>query len=137
MASATTSLGIRRDLFDDEHDEYRASFRAFLKAEVVPNHERWKENHLVDRDLFTKAAEHGFVAMAVPEEYGGAGIDDWRFNAVLAEESAHAGCAVLVDGPERRQRPRPAVPARPGQRGAAPALVPRHRQRRARSSRSR
>jgi acyl-CoA dehydrogenase len=99
MATATTTLGIRRELFDDVHEEYRASFRAFLQAEVVPNHEKWKADHLVSRELFTKAAEHGFVAMAVPEQYGGAGIDDWRFNAVLAEESSHLAVQSSWMGP--------------------------------------
>jgi alkylation response protein AidB-like acyl-CoA dehydrogenase len=80
----------RRPLFEDVHDDYRESFRRFLRAEVVPHHEAWQESHIVSRDLFTKAAEHGFLAMAVDEEYGGSGVADWRFNAVLAEEAAYA-----------------------------------------------
>jgi len=80
----------RRPLFEDVHDDYRESFRRFLRAEVVPHHEAWQEAHIVSRDLFTKAAEHGFLAMAVDEEYGGSGVADWRFNAVLAEEAAYA-----------------------------------------------
>ncbi len=88
--AVTTAPGARRPLFDDTHDDYRESFRRFLQAEVVPNHEEWQENHIVSRELFTKAGEYGFLAMAVPEEYGGSGVDDWRFNAVLAEEAAYA-----------------------------------------------
>jgi alkylation response protein AidB-like acyl-CoA dehydrogenase len=80
----------RRPLFEDVHDDYRESFRRFLQAEVVPQHEQWQENHVVARDLFTKAGEHGFLGMAVDEEYGGSGVADWRFNAVLAEEAAYA-----------------------------------------------
>jgi alkylation response protein AidB-like acyl-CoA dehydrogenase len=80
----------RRPLFEDVHDDYRESFRSFLQAEVVPNHEQWQADHIVSRDLFTKAAEYGFLAMAVDEEYGGSGVADWRFNAVLAEEAAYA-----------------------------------------------
>jgi acyl-CoA dehydrogenase len=88
--SITTAPGARRPLFEDVHDDYRESFRRFLQAEVAPHHEEWQEAHIVSRDLFTKAAEHGFLAMAVEEEYGGSGVDDWRFNAVLAEEAAYA-----------------------------------------------
>ena len=88
--SVTVAPGSRRPLFEDVHDDYRESFRRFLQAEVVPHHEEWQEAHIVSRDLFTKAAEHGFLAMAVEEEYGGSGVDDWRFNAVLAEEAAYA-----------------------------------------------
>jgi acyl-CoA dehydrogenase len=88
--SVTVAPGSRRPLFEDVHDDYRESFRRFLQDEVVPHHEQWQEDHLVSRELFTKAAEHGFLAMAVEEEYGGSGVDDWRFNAVLAEEAAYA-----------------------------------------------
>jgi acyl-CoA dehydrogenase len=86
----TTAPGARRPLFEDVHDDYRESFRRFLQAEVVPHHEAWQEAHIVSRDLFTKAAEHGFLAMAVEEEFGGSEVDDWRFNAILAEEAAYA-----------------------------------------------
>ncbi|MGK2877221.1 MAG: acyl-CoA dehydrogenase family protein [Solirubrobacterales bacterium] len=88
-----------RPLFEDVHEDYRASFRQFLEAEVVPKHEEWGEKHLVDRELFTKAGEHGFIAMAVDEEYGGFGVEDWRFNAILAEEAAYAGVQASWMGP--------------------------------------
>jgi alkylation response protein AidB-like acyl-CoA dehydrogenase len=88
-----------RPLFEDVHDDYRASFRQFLEQEVVPYHDQWGEDHLVSRELFTKAGEHGFIAMAVDEEYGGFGVDDWRFNAVLAEEAAYAGVQASWMGP--------------------------------------
>jgi alkylation response protein AidB-like acyl-CoA dehydrogenase len=88
-----------RPLYEDIHDDYRASFRRFLEAEVVPHHEEWGENHLVSRDLFTKAGEMGFLAMAVPEEHGGAGFDDWRLNAILSEEAAYLGVQASWMGP--------------------------------------
>ncbi|MDQ8045971.1 MAG: acyl-CoA dehydrogenase family protein [Patulibacter sp.] len=99
MATTTTTLGIRREIFDDVHEDYRESFRAFLQAEVVPNHEAWKKAHIVPRELFTKAAEGGFIAMDIPEEYDGVGIDDWRFHAVLAEECAYAAVQSSWMGP--------------------------------------
>lgn len=95
----TIAPGSRRPLFDDVHDDYRESFRRFLQAEVVPNHEAWSEAHIVPRELFAKAAEHGFLSMAIPEEHGGSGVDDWRFNAVLAEEAAYAGVQASWMGP--------------------------------------
>ena len=97
--AVTLAPGARRPLFEDIHDDYRESFRRFLQAEVVPHHEEWSKNHIVSRELFTKAAEFGFLAMAVPEEYGGSGVDDWRFNAVLAEEAAYAGVGSSWMGP--------------------------------------
>jgi alkylation response protein AidB-like acyl-CoA dehydrogenase len=87
--SVSVAPPARRALFDDVHDDYRESFRKFLAAEVVPHADAWSRAHIVPRELFVKAAEHGFLAMAVPEEYGGTGADDWRFNTVLGEEAAY------------------------------------------------
>ncbi len=88
-----------RTIFETEHDDYRESFRRFLEKEVVPEYPQWERDHIVPRSLFTKCAEYGFLAMEVPEEYGGPGVDDWRFNVVLAEEGVWAGVAPGIGGP--------------------------------------
>jgi acyl-CoA dehydrogenase len=90
---------VSRDLFEDIHADYRDSFRRFLASEVVPHVDDWNRAQLVPRELFSRAAAHGFLAMAVPERYGGAGVADWRFNAVLLEEAAHHGASVAWGGP--------------------------------------
>ena len=84
---------MRRTIFEDEHRDYRESVRRFLAAEVVPNHQRWEREGIVPRELFVKAARQGMLAMAVPEAYGGAGVEDFRFNQVVVEEVAYAGVA--------------------------------------------
>ncbi|HMT04410.1 MAG TPA: acyl-CoA dehydrogenase family protein [Solirubrobacterales bacterium] len=89
----------RREIFEPEHDDYRESFRRFLQAEVVPDFEEWSRKELVPKELFTKCAEYGFLAMDVPEEFGGSGVEDWRFNVVVAEESVWAGVADAMAGP--------------------------------------
>ena len=89
----------RRPIFDDEHEDYRESFRSFLAAEVAPNFEQWDKDGFVSRDLFRKAAEHGFMSMAVPEAYGGPGVEDWRFNVVLTEEAIRAGVGAAFGAP--------------------------------------
>jgi acyl-CoA dehydrogenase len=89
----------RREIFDDEHEQYRESFRRFIEAEIAPNFEEWDQAGHASRDLFGKAAEHGFLAIAVPEEYGGHGITDWRFTAVLTEEATRSGMAPAFGGP--------------------------------------
>jgi len=89
----------RRELFTDEQNEYRESYARFLQAEVVPNYKAWHDAQIVPRDLFTKCAEHGFLALEVPEQYGGNGVDDWRFNVVLGEESVRAGVGDAMGGP--------------------------------------
>src|ERR687886_1933318 len=82
---------MRRQLFDDAHEAFRDSFRRFLEKEVVPHHEQWERDGIVPREVFAAAGANGFVGMAVPEEYGGGGVDDFRFNVVLGEETAPAG----------------------------------------------
>jgi alkylation response protein AidB-like acyl-CoA dehydrogenase len=82
---------VRRRLFDDEHEQFRASVRAFLEKEAVPHHLEWEEAGLVDRELFRKAGDNGFLAMAAPERYGGGGVDDFRYNLVLSEEVQRLG----------------------------------------------
>ena len=95
----TTAAGTRGDLFDDVHDDFRESFRRFLEAEVVPNHDAWQEAHIVDRSLFEKAGENGFLALPIEEQYGGAEVTDWRFNAIMSEEAAYAGVQSSWMGP--------------------------------------
>ncbi|MFV0309554.1 MAG: acyl-CoA dehydrogenase family protein [Desertimonas sp.] len=80
---------MHRTLFDDTHDEFRSAFRTFLEREAVPHRERWDADGIVDRELFEKAGANGFLAIDVPEVYGGGGVKDFRFNQVIAEELQH------------------------------------------------
>jgi alkylation response protein AidB-like acyl-CoA dehydrogenase len=82
---------VQRTLFDDEHDLFRESVRGFIAAEIAPHHEAWEAAGIADRSLFTKAGALGFLAMAAPEELGGGGVDDFRYNVVIAEEVQRAG----------------------------------------------
>jgi alkylation response protein AidB-like acyl-CoA dehydrogenase len=82
---------VQRNLFDDEHELFRSSFRRWLDKEVVPHNDEWESAGIVPREVFKAAGEHGFLGMAVPEEYGGGGVDDFRYNVVIAEEIQAAG----------------------------------------------
>src|SRR5579884_1736611 len=82
---------MRRTLFDDEHEQFRASFRQFIDKEMVPRAAEWDAAGIVDRELFLAAGAHGFLGMAIPAEYGGGGVQDFRFNLVMNEELLAAG----------------------------------------------
>ncbi|HEY6532475.1 MAG TPA: acyl-CoA dehydrogenase family protein [Acidimicrobiales bacterium] len=84
---------MKRTLFDPEHDQFRASVRQFLAKEVEPRNEEFEAAGIVDRDVFLRAGEAGFLGFAVPEEFGGGGVRDFRYNAVLGEEAQAAGLA--------------------------------------------
>src|SRR5687767_472899 len=84
---------MKRELLEPEHEDFRDSFRTFLEREVSPHVEDWEREGIVPRELYAKAGEHGFVGIAVPERYGGAGIDDFRFNLVVGEEAQRVGAS--------------------------------------------
>jgi alkylation response protein AidB-like acyl-CoA dehydrogenase len=81
----------RRTLFDSEHDDFRAMVRDFLLAEAVPHTAQWERDGIISQEFWRKAAGQGLVGFSAPEEYGGAGIDDFRFNMILAEEIVRTG----------------------------------------------
>jgi acyl-CoA dehydrogenase len=84
---------IPRTIFADEHDEFRASVRGFLTREASPRTEEWETAGIIDRGFWIKAAAQGYVGFAAPEEYGGLGLHDFRFNAILDEEVVNTGAA--------------------------------------------
>jgi alkylation response protein AidB-like acyl-CoA dehydrogenase len=82
---------MERTIFNDEHDMFRAAFRQFVEQEIVPNHLDWERDGIVPRDLFTKAGASGFLGTDVPEQYGGGGVDDFRYNLIIGEEVQRSG----------------------------------------------
>jgi long-chain-acyl-CoA dehydrogenase len=82
---------MKRELFEDEHMMFRDAFRRFVEKEVVPHHAQWEKEGIVPRDLWLKAGASGFLGMDVPEELGGGGIKDYRYNAVIVEELTRVG----------------------------------------------
>src|SRR5438034_9996341 len=85
---------MRRRLLEDVHEDFRASFRTFVEREVVGEEGRygeWERAGIVPREVFARAGRGGFLAMAVPERYGGVGAEDFRLNLVIGEEAQRAG----------------------------------------------
>ncbi len=83
---------IQRTLFTPEHEAFRDSFRRFIENEIAPFHADWEEQGFVDRAVWNKAGENGFLCLTMPEEYGGAGADK-LYSVVQMEEVARAGCS--------------------------------------------
>jgi alkylation response protein AidB-like acyl-CoA dehydrogenase len=85
---------MKRTLFEDVHEDFRASFQTFLEREVLGDEGRygeWERAGIVPREVFALAGRGGFLGMAVPEAYGGAGAEDFRLNLVIGEETQRAG----------------------------------------------
>lgn len=80
-----------QSIYDDTHEMFRQSFRSFVDSEITPRWDEFEKAGIMDRGVYRSAGKHGFIGMAVPEQYGGGGTDDFRFNAIIAEEIALAG----------------------------------------------
>ncbi len=81
---------IPRTIFEPEHEQFRDSARKFFEAEAVPFHPQWEKEGQIDRNLWNKAGELGFLVPTAPEAYGGVAVD-FRYNAILNEEASRLG----------------------------------------------
>jgi alkylation response protein AidB-like acyl-CoA dehydrogenase len=88
---------IDRTLFSSDHEAFRDSFRRFVEKEITPFHEGWEEQGYVDREVWRKAGENGFLCMTMPEEHGGAGADK-LYSVAQMEEIARAGVSGIGFG---------------------------------------
>jgi alkylation response protein AidB-like acyl-CoA dehydrogenase len=84
---------VRRHLFDDEHHLFRESAATFVAREIVPIQEEVRSGRAIPRELWLRAGAQGLLGLSVPSRYGGSGVADFRFNAILQEELAKAGMA--------------------------------------------
>ncbi|MGV9711080.1 acyl-CoA dehydrogenase family protein [Gordonia sp. NPDC003424] len=78
---------------DIEHKHFRETVAKFVAEQITPQHENWEQAGQWDRSLFTEAGKNGLLGFPVPEEHGGPGVDDFRYNAIVIEETAKTGAA--------------------------------------------
>jgi alkylation response protein AidB-like acyl-CoA dehydrogenase len=89
---------MRRLIFEPEHEQFRQTVRHFMETEVAPHGERWRESGQVDREIYRKAGEAGLLCTWAEERFGGAGIDDFRFEQIIIEENmAHGDIGFYVN----------------------------------------
>lgn len=77
---------MKRSIYDEDHESFRASVREFLERSVIPHVEQHAADKAIPREFWLEAGRQGFLGLEIPEEHGGAGAGDYRFNAVLLEE---------------------------------------------------
>lgn len=82
---------MQKHLLEEEHLMFQEAFRTFIEKEVTPYHTQWEKDGQVSRDIWLKAGANGFLCMDLPEEYGGLGLKDFRYNAIIVEEMSRAG----------------------------------------------
>ncbi|MGI4746890.1 MAG: acyl-CoA dehydrogenase family protein [Janthinobacterium lividum] len=82
---------MRRLIFEPEHEQFRDNVRRFFLKEIKPHAEKWRNQGFVDREAYTKAGEQGYLLLWAAEEYGGAGVDDFRYEQIVYEENIRNG----------------------------------------------
>jgi alkylation response protein AidB-like acyl-CoA dehydrogenase len=82
---------MRRTIYTEDHQSFRETIRSFIEKEVTPVYDEWYEAGIVPHDFYLKLGELGVWGIQVPEEYGGAGIESFKYSAVITEELARAG----------------------------------------------
>ncbi|MEV0685406.1 acyl-CoA dehydrogenase family protein [Nocardia sp. NPDC050378] len=81
---------MRRELFTPDHESFRELARGFIEKRIAPNYAQWERDGRMPREVFGEMGELGLLGIALPEEFGGAGLRDYRYNVVLQEEAARA-----------------------------------------------
>jgi len=82
---------MQRSLYEPEHDAFRDSVRTFCEKQIAPFHADWEKAGIVPRELWLEAGKQGLLGTDVPEEFGGGGVKDFRYNCVVAEEVTRVG----------------------------------------------
>jgi alkylation response protein AidB-like acyl-CoA dehydrogenase len=82
---------VDRKHYEPEHVAFGEAFRAFAEKSIVPYYLDYEKAGITPREVFLEAGKGGFLGMAIPEEHGGGGVDDFRFNQALNEQIAAAG----------------------------------------------
>lgn len=76
---------MQRTILEPDHELFRESVQHFMEKEILPNVDQWEHDGNIDKEMFRKAGRAGLLGMAIPEVYGGGGVEDFRYNAVIVE----------------------------------------------------
>lgn len=71
--------------FSEEHELFRKSLKDFLQKEVVPYIEKWEKTGTIERFIWKKFGDMGFLGITYPESYGGLNLDLF-YMVILLEE---------------------------------------------------
>jgi len=85
---------MRRTIFDDDHESFRSTCTAFVEKHAAPHIETFIEDKALPREFWLEAGKQGLLGLEIPEEFGGSGAEDFRFNAVFAEELSRVSAAL-------------------------------------------
>ncbi|MEU5397890.1 acyl-CoA dehydrogenase family protein [Streptomyces sp. NPDC005963] len=85
---------MKRSIFNEDHDAFRAMIREFIAKEVTPHFDQWERDNVVDREVFRKLGALGVMGFGIPEEHGGSGDTEYKYAVIISEECARAAVAL-------------------------------------------
>jgi len=86
-------MKVERNVYREDHEQFRTSVRRFMERECAPHQEEWNQAGIVSREVWRKAGKEGLLCVTLPTEYGGGG-GDFGHSAIIAEEMASAGISI-------------------------------------------
>src|SRR5690348_16674738 len=89
---------MQRDLYTEDHEAFRATVRGFIERHVEPHYDEWEQAGIVPREVWVEAGKQGLLGTDIDEQYGGGGIKDFRYNAIIRTELVRAGAQGLAIG---------------------------------------
>jgi alkylation response protein AidB-like acyl-CoA dehydrogenase len=89
---------MQKRLYTSDHEAFRETARGFIERYITPYHDAWEKAGIVDRGVWLEAGKHGLLGFELPEEFGGGGVEDFRYNCVLVEELVRAGASGIGFG---------------------------------------
>ena len=78
-------------ILNSEHQMIREALREFSQEQLAPYAARWDKEHHFPKEELAQLAQLGAFGVAVPEEWGGAGLDYLSLALVLEEIAAGDG----------------------------------------------
>ncbi|QOL50736.1 acyl-CoA dehydrogenase family protein [Massilia litorea] len=78
-------------ILTEEHQMIRDALRSFAQERLAPQAARWDKEHYFPKAELKELAQLGAFGVAVPEQYGGAGLDYVSLALVLEEIAAGDG----------------------------------------------
>ena len=88
---------VEREIFSEEHHQFRETVRRFFRKEVEPHVARWEAEGMFPRDIFRQAGAAGLLQVGMPAEYGGGG-GDFLHQVVFQEEHGYSTAGASVEG---------------------------------------
>jgi len=71
-----------------EHQIFRETLRAFIQKEILPHIDEWEKRGEIDRRIWKRMGDMGFMGLNYPEQYGGLALD-FYYSMILCEELSH------------------------------------------------